>query len=124
MSSSDELDIEWMSSGDRSDPALQMINNELVPTLTYDGYQDDVKELEATLFKQGADDYWFVTILFRVQQKQEMHEGDWTHPQLLQLDRLKDVVNYPGWEEDFSDAETTHLESGLLTVAQRREWFI
>ena len=114
MSSSDELDIEWMSSGDRSDPALQMINNELVPTLTYDGYQDDVKELEATLFKQGADDYWFVTILFRVQQKQEMHEGDRTHPQLLQLDRLKDVVNYPGWEEDFSDAETTHLESGYL----------
>ena len=112
--SSDELDIEWMASGDRSDPTLQMIDNELVPSLTYDGYQDDVKELEATFFKQGRDDYWFVTILFRVRQKQKMHEGDRTHPQLLQLDRLKDIVNYPGWEEDFSTAEETHLESDFL----------
>ena len=68
--SSDELDIEWMAPGDRSDPTLQLIDDELVPTLTYDGYQEDVKKLEATFFEKGADDYWFVKILFRVQQKQ------------------------------------------------------
>ena len=59
MSSSDELDIEWMSSGDRSDLTLQMIDNELVPTLTYDGYQDDVKELETTFFKLLVRDKTF-----------------------------------------------------------------
>ncbi|EJK45357.1 hypothetical protein THAOC_36031 [Thalassiosira oceanica] len=112
--SSDELDIEWMASGDRSDPTLQMIDDELVPTLTYDGYQEDVKKLEAAFFEKGADDCWFVTILFRVQQKQKMHEGDRTHPQLLQLDRLKGILDYAGWEEDFSAAEEIHLESGYL----------
>ncbi|EJK65732.1 hypothetical protein THAOC_13384 [Thalassiosira oceanica] len=117
--SSDESDIEWMASGDRSDPTLQMIDDELVPTLTYDGYQDDVKKLKAAFFEKGAEDYRFVTILFRVQQKQKMHEGDRTHPQLLQLDRLKCILNYAGWEEDFRQAEEAHLESGSRKIGNR-----
>ena len=110
--SSGELESEWMASGDRSDPTLQMIDNDLVPILTYDGYQDDVKKLEAAFFDFGAGDAEFEKILFKVQQKQKMHEGDRTHPQLLQLDRLRRILNYDGWEDDFHQAEETHLESG------------
>jgi len=51
-----------MSSGDRSDPTLQMIDNELVPTLTYDGYQDDVKDLEAAFYR-GDMRFDFVEML-------------------------------------------------------------
>ena len=116
--SSDEPDNEWMASGDRSDPALQMIDNELVPTLTYDGYQDNIKELEAAFFGGGNMTCAFVNMQFKIREKQKMHEGDRTHPQLLQLDQLRCNLNYDGWEEDFRQAEETHLESGFYESHQ------
>ncbi|EJK55762.1 hypothetical protein THAOC_24469, partial [Thalassiosira oceanica] len=114
MSSYEPNNNKWLASGDRSDPTLQMMDNDLVPSLTYDGYRDDVKKLEAAFFDGGADCIRFVEILFKVQQKQKIHEGDRTHPQLLKLDRLRRILNYDGWEEDFRQAEEAHLESGYL----------
>ena len=117
--SSDELESEWMASGDRSDPALQMIDNELVPTLTYDGYRDDVKELEAAFFS-GDMKYDFVQIHFKIKEKQKMHEGDRSHENLQRLDRLRSTLTYDGWEDDYRRAEDDHLESGCTDHQFRR----
>ncbi|EJK70809.1 hypothetical protein THAOC_07803 [Thalassiosira oceanica] len=128
--SSDELDIEWMASGDRSDPTLQMIDNELVPTLTYDGYQDDVKELESALdelratlaydgweddFREaeeghlasGCDGSLFLRCISRLEQS--IHDGDRSAEELVQLDSLA-LISYKGWEKDFDEAVEYYID--------------
>ena len=108
-----------MSSGDRSDPTLQMIDNELVPTLTYDGYQDDVKDLEAAFYR-GDMRFDFVEMHFKIKEKQKLHEGDRSHEHLQKLDSLRLTLTYDGWEDDFCQAEEGHLKSGSSDSDFRR----
>jgi hypothetical protein len=41
--------------------------------------------------------------------KEMVHLGHRSHPDLMRLDKLKPSLSYPGWKADFNDAEETHV---------------
>jgi len=109
--SSNTSNEEWLSMGDRSDPTLKLIDEEIKPSLTYDGHEADVKGLEDTFFEDGDASYMFGEMLFRIIERQSTHEGHRSHPRLVKLDALKDTLTYDGWEGDFGKAEREHLQN-------------
>lgn len=78
---------------------------QLKPTLSYPGWEEDYKTEEKMhkIFPLEA----FEKCLFRLQEKQRMHEGNRSHPRLKKLDKRK--WSYPKWKQDFRQAEEYHV---------------
>lgn len=75
---------------------------------TYPGHQLDIRRVEEghVLHKSGC---FFDDALQGMINKENMFTSDRSHPDLVQLDRLKRALSYPGWEQDFYIAERSHL---------------
>ena len=98
---------DWISSGDRSHPNLQLVDA-LKEELTYEGHIDDLKRLECTHLN-GSRGSIFEDLLFCVRESQRIHDGDRSHPRLVLLDALN--LDYDGWEEDLGRALADHKKS-------------
>jgi hypothetical protein len=96
--------------GDRSHPQLQALDNLKQAGLTYIGLEEDLRK---------AEDYHVrnLTTLFdghleKMREKQALHVGDRSHPQLQALDNLKRAgLTYAGWEADACKAEDYHVRN-------------
>lgn len=75
---------------------------------TYPGWHIDIRQVEEghVLHKSGC---FFDDALQGMINKEKVFNGDRSHPNLVQLDRLKRALSYPGWEQDFYIAEKRHL---------------
>ena len=101
---------DWIDLGDRSHPKLKLVDK-LKRKLTYDGHENDLKELERSHFGHGRS---FDAILERVKEKEKMSKGDRSHPNLVRLDELIKNVTYEGWRDDFHAAEKEHIRHPLF----------
>ena len=106
--SSIDLSADWIVSGDRSHPNLKLVDR-LRCTSTYDGYEDDIHELERSHL--NGDTYTFENTLFKIREREKMSDGDRSHPRLVQLDALLWKLSYDCWEDDFEEAEEVHYNS-------------
>jgi len=78
-------------------------------TWSYPGWQKDKEFAEKSHFYHtGA----FESDIMKMRKKQEMHNGNRSHPNLQALDALH--LTYPGWQNDRAKAEWTHCEYPLL----------
>jgi len=78
-------------------------------TWSYPGWQKDKESAEKSHFYHtGA----FESDIMKMRKKQEMHNGNRSHPNLQALDALH--LTYPGWQNDRAKAEWTHCEYPLL----------
>jgi hypothetical protein len=96
-----------MHSGDRSDASLRELDTLVASGLTYDGWQEDVGEVERTHWK------WPRLVDYKLQamrRKQKMHCGDRSDASLRELDALvaSGVLTYAGWQDDVKAAEVRH----------------
>ena len=96
----------WITSGDRTHPTLKFVD-EMKDKLTYEGHRNDLEELEEAHLKGQSNK--INDLLFRVQESQRMHDGDRSHPRLVELDAIYSKLTYDGWEEDFEKAVADHL---------------
>lgn len=108
----------WIACGDRSHPTLKLVD-ELKEQLTYDGYREDLQKLETAHL--GGDDFQVDQLKFYVQESQMIHDGDRSHPRLVELDSIRGTLTYDGWEEDFDEALTIHIsrEDDLFDGVER-----
>ncbi len=79
--------------------------NELKPSLSYNGWEEDFKTEEKMhkIFPSIA----FEKCLWRLEEKQRMHNRIRTHERLVRLDSVQ--WSYPGWKADFRQAEEHHV---------------
>ena len=80
--------------------------------LTYDGYKEDLQKLE-TAYLNG-DDYAINNLTFLLQETQRIHDGDRSHPRLVELDNIRGTLTYDGWEADVDEAVTIHKSNSPL----------
>ena len=90
----------------RTHPTLKFVD-EMKDKLTYEGHRNDLEELEEAHLKGQSNK--INDLLFRVQESQRMHDGDRSHPRLVELDAIYSKLTYDGWEEDFEKAVADHL---------------
>ena len=98
---------DWINLGDRSHLNLKLVDK-LKRELTYDGHENDLKELEQAHF--DGSNHYFDSIHGRVRRKEKMSRGDRSHPNLVRLDELMKNVTYEGWRKDLQAAERLHLD--------------
>ena len=93
--------------GDRSHPQLQALDNlAALGTITYDGWQGDMRQAEELHLNQPSLFDYYVD---GMQLKQAVYVGDRSHPYLQALDNLKRAgLTYIGWEADVLKAEDYH----------------
>lgn len=105
---------EWITSGDRSHPTLQFIDG-IKDQLTYNEHQEDLNKLEKEHFGGG---FGIKNLIFKIQESQRIHEGDRSHPRLVELDNIRGTLTYNGWEKDFDDVMKDHksFESDLMGI--------
>jgi len=108
--------------GDRNHPRLQTLDK---LHLTYPDWKQD---------KAKAEEYHirfpelFLGKITGMKEKQKMHLGDRSHPNLVQLDNLQ--LTYPGWQQDFASAEKAHthmpldFNSKLFEIQQKQNIFV
>ena len=75
---------------------------ELVPLLTYDGWESDVRSVEA---KWTIRSPFIQEELETMRRKQCLHEGDRSDAALQVLDDVKQGLTYDGWESDVRNVE-------------------
>jgi len=92
-----------MYEGDRSHPRLKQLD---ALRLSYDGWKDDM--LIAEEQHVHARIHNFRRKVEGMKRSQSMHDGDRSHRDLVTLDRLKHHLSYPGWQEDWQEAELSH----------------
>jgi hypothetical protein len=97
-------DLEWVRSGDRSHPNLVQLDS---ISVSYPGWQMDFQKAEYAHLK--ACNLSFEISVFALEEKHRVHNGNRSHPRLVELDSLE--LSYPGWEEDIRDAEDYHLNN-------------
>lgn len=98
--------------GDRSHQELVLLDS---LQLTYPGWEEDVLEAENSHIRAVWTN--FEHQIFKIQQKQKMHEGDRSHPRLRALDTLN--LSYPDWQHDCSLAEKDHLHSWTASFQKK-----
>jgi len=103
------IEKQHMHMGDRSHPRLVQLD---ALSLTYPGWEGDVKEAEEEHFKNFKAS--FTQCLKSMQNKQAAFVGDRSHPELVKLDALAQTTTYPGWEEDLKKAEEQHFSSNAI----------
>lgn len=97
----------------RSHPHLQALDDLIASgTLTYDGWEDDVREAEDHHLNYPN---LFGDYVEGMRLKQALHVGDRSHPQLQALDNMKRAgLTYIGWEADVLKAEDYHVRRPSL----------
>jgi hypothetical protein len=103
-----DLTAAWIVSGNRTHPNLKLVD-ELRRSVTYDGYEEDIDELERNHL--DAQEYRFECNLFKINEKERMYYGDRSHSRLVKLDGIRDKLTYDGWKRDFKAAEQNHLNN-------------
>ena len=89
--------------GDRSHPQLQVLDNLKRAGLTYIGWEEDLRKAEEKHVEYPS---LFNGHLEKMQRKQALHVGDYSHPQVKVLDNLKRAgLTYAGWQADIRKAE-------------------
>ena len=76
----------------------------LKPTLSYQGWQRDVAEVESDYTKYSGSRIPAST-LAKVRKKQQLHDGDRGDALLRELDTLKPTLSYQGWQRDVAEVE-------------------
>ena len=110
------------SEGDRSHPHLRALDS-LVPHLTYPNwpvdyqaalhchYQTLQSSTDAKANTSTSNTDWNrKRSIFRLQQKQCVHQGDRSHPRLVELDSLLQRLYYPGYHRDWEACEDLHFQ--------------
>ena len=95
----------WIATGDRSHPTLKFVD-ELKDQLSYDGYAKDLQKLE-TAHLEGKS-YSIDNMIFHIQESQKIHDGDRSHPRLVELDNIRGTLTYDQWEADVDRALAIH----------------
>ncbi|KAL7498896.1 hypothetical protein ACHAWT_008586 [Skeletonema menzelii] len=107
-----------ISIGDRSDEELKVLDS---LSLSYPGWKRDWQEAFRGYIQGFSLDY--LQIIFCLNEKQRMHNGDRSHPRLVALDTLQ--LSYPGWEKDVKKYEKRHtcsqLRFGFLGETEARK---
>jgi hypothetical protein len=89
--------------GDRSHEDLQFLYS---LCLSYPGWENDVN----TAIRYHEEGYDLGTYeKFSLIEKQNMHDGDRSHPRLIALDSCAFQLNYPGWKKDAKGIEDKHV---------------
>jgi len=101
---------DWIGLGDRSHPNLELVDK-LKRELTYDGHENDLRELEKAHFEGFPE---FTVILNRVKGLEKMNRGDRSHPNLVRLDELMKKLTYHGWRDDVQEAEKEHQSNNII----------
>ena len=96
----------WIATGDRTHPTLKLVDD-LKEQLTYDGFMKDLQKLETAHL--NGDDYDVDNLKFHIQESQRIHDGDRSHPRLVELDNIRQSLTYDGWEADVDEALLLHL---------------
>ena len=100
---------------------------ELETKFSYDGWQMDAELAEECDTKDIVKYTFFSTvdlwaILDTMHRKQQVHDGDRSHPFIRKLDALTPTLSYAGWEADARKLEwpeTTSRDS-VYTLSSRR----
>lgn len=92
---------QWMISGDRSHINLVALDS-LNPT--YPGWQEDLAKAEHAHTSNPME---FQDRFFEIKEKQNIFDGNRTHPRLVTLDSLR--LHYPGWKNDCDKAQEYHV---------------
>jgi len=101
--------------GDRSHPDLATLDA-LQHTTNYPGWEVDFKAAQ-DLFSSDCFGFAFKRSLHCLIQKQCAHEGDRSHPRLVELDAL--VLTYPGCERDIEEVEHDHFNDRGLCYPEK-----
>ena len=102
--------------GDRSDAALQMLDD-AKQGLTYPGWEEDVGYVETGWVIGGHVD--IPEKVGRMRRKQCLHEGDRSDAALQVLDGVKQGLTYPGWEKDVGYVETSWVIGGQVDIPSK-----
>ena len=90
------------------DPDLLQELDAIEPTLSYQGWQKDVAEIEESYIQaRGGTSSTGRDAFFKLSGKQERH--DQVLRWLRELDELKATLSYEGWQEDVAEIEEWHL---------------
>ena len=96
------------SAGDRSHPHLKELDA-LLPHLTYPGWPRDYQVALQSHYRHD-NDWNQQRALFRLQQKECVHNGDRGHPRLTELDAMAQKLTYPGHERHVQQCEELHFQ--------------
>ena len=89
---------------------------EVMPLMTYDGWEHDVKVVE-DLWAQGWTTAESIErSVERMRRRQCLHEGDRSDAVLQVLDGATQGLTYPGWEHDL-ECEQSRWVGGFVTAA-------
>ena len=78
-------------------------------TFSYDGWQVDAEHAEEMPFPQLVS-----AILDTMLRKQQVHDGDRSHPFIRKLDALTPTLSYAGWEADARKLEWPEANSDTV----------
>ena len=87
----------------------------LKPTLSYQGWQRDVAEVESDYARYSVS--IAARTLAKVRKKQQLHDGDRGHPLLRELDALKPTLSYQGWQRDVAEVESDYARYSVSIAA-------
>jgi hypothetical protein len=80
--------------------------------ISYPGWEEDVKKAERfhiCRVENIISNFGFDRMVMEFKGKQQLFQGDRSHPNLQKLDALQPTKStYPGWNEDFTAAEKDH----------------
>jgi hypothetical protein len=99
-----------LNRGDRSHWRLVKLDS---MDLSYPGWESDLRRAEEFHVTEGETwiaDEFFKNMVSGARNKQQLFQGDRSHPNLQKLDYLQ--LDYPGWEEDVIMAEQAHQRGG------------
>ena len=98
--------------------------------LSYPGWEVDVKEAERFHIRNGEcilSDSAFSRMIMGLRSKQQLLNGDRSHPNLQRLDSLE--LNYPGWQDEFVSVEKDYqcgdycFEQKLFVLEERQRMY-
>merc|ERR1712008_289303 len=98
--------------GDRSQAILVRLDK-LKAAVDYDGWQTDAKLAEKRQINRS--ERTVSAILDTMLRKQQVHDGDRSHPFIRKLDALTPSLSYPGWKDDARRIEWPKANWGDLS---------
>jgi len=100
-------------SGDRSHTRLVRLDK-LKAAVNYDGWQVDAEFAEAGHITWSKYPQVVSRILDTMLRKQQVHDGDRSHPFIRKLDALTPTLSYAGWEADARKLEWPEANSDTV----------
>ena len=94
-----------LKSGTRALTQSRTEPKELETKFSYEGWQMDAEFAEEHDIKHPKHPFFLCAILDTMHRKQQVHDGDRSHPFILKLDALTPTLSYTGWEYDAKTME-------------------